>query len=177
MTLFFWFDHSLGAMAEISQIFCWYFGKLYSEIIWPLAGPLVLIQNSWVLWSRGWAKKKYINTMENSIIFVYFFLLALYLGPHMHQFFKTVTYPLLCGLLLEALVKLELEIRAAAVFNLFRSTAVKGTHFKIFMVVSVIVTHFLSHRRTWKMEKWLIHYLKNKKGVVDFANAQGLVMF
>ena len=63
------------------------------------------------------------------------------------------TYPLLCGLLLEALVKLELEIRAAAVFNLFRSTAVKGTHFKIFMVVSVIVTHFLSHRRTWKMEK------------------------
>ena len=25
--------------------------------------------------------------------------------------------------------------------------------------------------------KVMIHYLKNKEGVVDFANAQGLVMF
>ena len=31
--------------------------------------------------------------------------------------------------------------------------------------------------RLIKVNQEMIHYLKNKVGVVDFANAQGLVMF
>ena len=38
---------------------------------------------------------------------------------------------------------------------------------------------FLFEKKTCLLliEKAVIHYLKNKVGVVDFANAQGLVMF
>ena len=57
-----------------------------------------------------------------------------------------VSYPLLCGFELVAL--LVLEIMAAAVLSRFLSDCVNGTHFKIFMVVSEIVTHRFSHLRT-----------------------------
>ena len=63
------------------------------------------------------------------------------------------TYPRLWGLLEAALLCPVLVIKAAAVFNLLRSDCVKGTHFNIFIVVSVIVTHFFSQRLTWKLSR------------------------
>ena len=66
-------------------------------------------------------------------------------------FYWLISYPRLCGLLEAALLCSVLVIKdEAAVFNRFRSEAVKGTHFKIFMVVSGMVTQFFSHLRTWK---------------------------
>ena len=67
------------------------------------------------------------------------------------HFLLSISYPRLCGLLEAALLCSVLVIKdEAAVFNRFRSEAVKGTHFKIFMVVSGMVTQFFSHLRTWK---------------------------
>ena len=44
MTSSFWFDHSLGARAEICQIF--FIGKkIYSEIIWPLQALLKILSH------------------------------------------------------------------------------------------------------------------------------------
>ena len=44
---------------------------------------------------------------------------------------------------------------AAAVLSRFLSDCVNGTHFKIFIVVSEIVTHRFSHLRTYKLKKFV----------------------
>ena len=50
---------------------------------------------------------------------------------------------------------------------------------KVTMMLGEKSLDFLSSRENLipKIRKAMIHYLKNKVGVVDFANAQGVVMF
>ena len=46
-----------------------------------------------------------------------------------------------------------------------------------FIIGKESVSKFVENSRKMFLLRVMIHYLKNKVGVVDFANAQGLVMF